>query len=198
MKKFFFNLFYLLLSLPVGVVYFTVLVTGFALGAGLSITLIGLPILFGMIFMTYLLADFERSFTALLLGLEIVKPEARPVESGSTFALLAVQLRDWNFWRQFIYLTLKMPLGIVTFTLAVTLPSVSLALLAAPIIISRFPLVDYMVMGASRVDTMGEALIACAGGVVFGVLSMFILNGLAWVMGRFARWSLGATSVKPA
>jgi hypothetical protein len=192
MKKFFLNLTYLLLSLPIGVVYFTVLVTGFSLGFGLSITLIGIPILLGMIFMTYLLADFERSLTARMLGLEIIKPEARPVAGDSTMALLVVQLRDWNFWRQFIYLVIKMPLGIFTFTLAVTLSSVSLALLAAPLIVSFLPMVDYMVMGTSRVDTMSEALLASAGGLALGAVTVFAVNGVSWALGRFTRWSLGA------
>jgi hypothetical protein len=192
------NLIYLLLGLPVGVVYFTVLVTGFSLGFGLSITLIGIPILLGVIFMTYLLADFERSLTARMFGLQIIKPEARPVAGDSTIALLTVQLRDWNFWRQFFYLVLKMPIGIFTFTMVVTLTSVSLALLAAPFIVTYFPGVNYMVMGTSRVDTMGEALIACVGGLVFSALSVFILNGIAWVAGRFAQWALGATAAKSA
>jgi hypothetical protein len=191
MKKFFLNLVYLLLGLPVGVVYFTVLVTGFSLGFGLLITLIGIPILLGMIFMTYLLADFERSLAARMLGLEIVKPEARPVAGDSTIALLAVQLRDWNFWRQFLYLVLKMPLGIFTFTLAVTLTTLSLAFLAAPIMVIYFPGVNYMVAGVSRVDTLGEASLVFVGGVVASMATVVILNGMAWVAGWFARWALG-------
>jgi len=195
MKKFFLNLIYLLLGLPVGVVYFTVLITGFALGFGLSITLIGVPILLGMIFMTYLLADFERSLTGRMLGLEIVKPEARPVAGDSTIALLAVQLRDWNFWRQFIYLVIKMPLGIFSFVLALTLTLTSLVMLAAPIIITAFPGMDYMIVGTSRVDTMNEALITCAGGVVVGLVAVIVINAAAAMLGKFTLWSLGAKAL---
>ena len=48
MKKFFPNLVYLLLAMPLGILYFVILVTGYALGAGLIITLIGIPILVTM------------------------------------------------------------------------------------------------------------------------------------------------------
>lgn len=93
MKKFLPNLVYLLLNLPLGVLYFTILVAGFSLGIGLSITLIGLPILFAMIFITYLLGDFDRLITAKLLGLQIAKPEARPSNKETITAILASQLK---------------------------------------------------------------------------------------------------------
>ena len=82
MKKFFPNLVYLLLAMPLGILYFVILVTGYALGAGLIITLIGIPILVTMIFVTYLLGDLDRAMTSKLLGVKIalvgVYPQGKP------------------------------------------------------------------------------------------------------------------------
>lgn len=74
MKQFFPNLVYLLLALPLGILYFVILVTGYALGAGLTIALVGVPILVTMIFVTYLLGDLDRAMTSKLLGVKIAKP----------------------------------------------------------------------------------------------------------------------------
>jgi hypothetical protein len=53
----------LLLSFPLGIFYFVFLVTGFSLGFGLLITLMGIPILVGMVAASYGLGEFERLTT---------------------------------------------------------------------------------------------------------------------------------------
>src|ERR1051325_3222553 len=126
MKKFFPNLIYLLLCLPLGVLYFVILTTGYLLGAGLSITLIGIPILVAMIFVTYILGDLDRAMTSRLLGIQIAKPEARPSRDDSARSILVAQLKSGQFWKEFVYLLLKMPLGVLTFTIALVLITLSL------------------------------------------------------------------------
>ena len=137
MKKFFGNLVYLLMAMPLGIVYFTLLTVGFSLGAGLSITLIGLPLLVSMIFVTYMLGDLERAITSILLGVKIAKPEARPARDNSASALLTAQLKNAAFWKEFAYLLiLKLPLGIISFTLVIVFVTLSLALMAAPLLVT--------------------------------------------------------------
>lgn len=192
MKKFFPNLVYLLLGLPLGVLYFVVLVTGFSLGAGLSITLVGVPILVAMIFVTYILGDLERTVTSRLLGIKIVKPEARPSNNDSAAAILVAQLKSGQFWKELVYLILKMPMGIVSFTLAVTFVSVSLALLLAPLIVAFVPSTQIMLWNGYEVETMQQALLVSGLGLVFGVVSIFIINGLAALLGSLSSWGLGS------
>ena len=192
MKKFFGNLVYLLLAMPLGVVYFTILTVGLSLGAGLSITLIGLPILVSMIFVTYMLGDLERSITSILLGVKIAKPEARPARDNSARAILTAQWKNLAFWKELAYLLLlKLPLGILSFTLAVVFVTVPLALMATPVIVAFFPAVDLMVFSSVRVDTMTEAMVCFAVGLGIGFVSIYLVNGLAWVSGKIAAWGLG-------
>lgn len=191
MKKFFLSLSYLLLGLPLGILYFTVLVTGFSLGAGLLVTLIGIPILGSMIFITYTLADMERFFTFKLLGIQIAKPEARPSKSNSARSILVAQVGNPGFWKQFLYLLFKLPLGTFSFMVAITFVTMSLALLSAPLLITLDPTVSYIHFGNWQVDSMGEALLCSLAGLALGVVSVPTLNGLSSLLGRLTNWTLG-------
>ena len=60
--------------MPVGIATFTVIVTGFALGFGLLITLIGIPILIAMLYVSRGMGWFERGRAKLLLDLDVPSP----------------------------------------------------------------------------------------------------------------------------
>jgi hypothetical protein len=191
MKKFFPNLVYLLLALPLGILYFVILVTGYALGAGLIITLVGIPILVTMIFVTYLLGDLDRAMTSKLLGVKIAKPEAKPAKDDSARSILVTQLKSLEFWKEFIYLLLKMPLGVVAFTVTIILISVSLGLIAAPFIFTYVPEAQMILWHGFVVDTMQEAVVTSVVGLILGLISMWLINGFASALGSISVWALG-------
>jgi hypothetical protein len=191
MKKFFPNLVYLLLALPLGILYFVILVTGYALGAGLIITLVGVPILVTMIFVTYLLGDLDRAMTSKLLGVKIAKPEAKPARDDSARSILVTQLRSLQFWKEFIYLLLKMPLGVVAFTVTIVLISLSLGLIAAPFILTYIPDAQMTLWHGQQIDTMQEAVVTSVVGMGLGVISVLLINGFASALGSISVWALG-------
>jgi len=191
MKKFFPNLIYLLLSLPLGILYFVILITGFSLGAGLAITLIGIPMLVAMIFVTYILGDLDRKMTSLLLGVNIAKPEARPANNDSARAILVAQLKSLQFWKELGYLLLKMPLGVISFTIAIVLVAVSLAFIVAPFILTYFPDAQMMLWQGFEIDTMQRAVVTSVAGLLLGVVSVALINGYARLMGSISVWALG-------
>ena len=191
MKKFFPNLVYLLLALPLGILYFVILVTGYALGAGLIITLVGVPILVTMIFVTYLLGDLDRAMTSKLLGVKIAKPEAKPARDDSARSILVTQLRSLQFWKEFLYLLLKMPLGVVAFTVTIVLISLSLGLIAAPFILTYAPDAQMMLWNGQQIDTMQEAVVTSVVGLGLGVITIFLINGFARALGSISVWALG-------
>jgi len=191
MKKFFPNLVYLLLALPLGILYFVILVTGYALGAGLIITLVGVPILVTMIFVTYLLGDLDRAMTSKLLGVKIAKPEAKPARDDSARSILVTQLRSLQFWKEFIYLLLKMPLGVVAFTVTIVLISLSLGLIAAPFILTYIPDAQMTLWHGQQIDTMQEAVVTSVVGMGLGVISVLLINGFARALGSISVWALG-------
>jgi hypothetical protein len=191
MKKFFPNLVYLLLSLPLGILYFVILITGFSLGTGLAITLIGIPILVAMIFVTYILGDLDRTLTSKLLGVKIGKPEARPSNNDSAKSILVAQLKSMQFWKELVYLILKMPLGVISFTIAVVFVSVSLALIFAPFIITYVPDAQIMLWNDFEVNTMPLAIATSVVGLILSLISVLLINGFARMMGSLSVWVLG-------
>jgi hypothetical protein len=74
----------------------------------------------------------------------------------------------------------------------VTLVALTLAFLAAPVVFPFFPM-QIQLWGDTvyMVDTLWEAIAFFFVGVVLLFLTLHILNGLAWVSGRFARLMLG-------
>jgi len=190
MKKFFPNLVYLLLAMPLGILYFVILVTGYALGAGLIITLIGIPILVTMIFVTYLLGNLDRAMTSKLLGVKIAKPEAKPARDDSARSILVTQLRSLDFWKEFIYLLLKMPLGVIAFTVTIVLVSLSLGLIGAPFILTYVPAAQMTLWHGFIIDTMQEAVVTSVVGLGLGVVSILLINGFANALGLISVWAL--------
>jgi len=191
MKKFFPNLIYLLLSLPLGILYFVILITGFSLGAGLAITLIGIPILVAMIFVTYILGDLDRKMTTALLGVNIAKPEARPSNDDSARAILVAQLKSLQFWKELSYLLLKMPLGVISFTIAIVLITISLSFMAAPFILTYIPFAQMQLWNGFEIDTMQRAVVTSVAGLILGGISVVLINGYARLMGNISVWALG-------
>ena len=88
---------YLLLALPMGIVTFTVVVTGWSLALGLAITLIGLPIAMITIHASRWMAWIERRRAALVLGEPIpgrlpdVERQVRGAPQGALLGPLDVE-----------------------------------------------------------------------------------------------------------
>ena len=168
-----------------------VLITGFSLGAGLLITLVGIPILVAMIFVTYILGDLDRKMTSLLLGVNIAKPEARPSNDDLARAILVAQVKSLQFWKELGYLLLKMPLGMISFTIAIVLVTLSLGFIAAPFILTYAPQAQMMLWNGFEIDTMQRAVVTAVVGLGLGAISVVLINGYAKFMGAISVRALG-------
>jgi signal transduction histidine kinase len=131
---------YLLLNLPVSIIGFVYVVTVIAVGSGLSVTVIGLPLLAYGLAGCRLLGRVERSRARDLLGVRIEEP--RPMKPG-TFGFLPwlwASLRDPVAWRHALYYGIRLPWGILTFV--VTLVSLFVLWPVLPFIARGFTTVD--------------------------------------------------------
>ena len=129
---------YLVLGLPLGIFYFTFLVTAISVGAGTLIIWVGVPILAATLIAWRWFGAFERVLAAALLGQRIEAPPS-PVEPGMRLWPRSKALLTDNYtWRSFGWLLLRFLLGIAGFVLVVVLVSVTVSLLAAPIVFT-FP-----------------------------------------------------------
>jgi hypothetical protein len=125
---------YLLLSFPLGLTYFIIIITGLSLSLGTLIIWIGVPLLFVTLYAVRGMAELERRVTARLFDdpLPVQAPSADE-PPPSFLQQLGRLVRDSQTWIDVLYLIIKFPLGILNFTLALTLPIVSIALTAAPL-----------------------------------------------------------------
>ncbi|WP_327289276.1 sensor histidine kinase [Streptomyces sp. NBC_01198] len=130
----------LLLNLPMGIIGFVYVVTTLSIGAGLSVTVIGLPLLAFSLLGCRLLGTVERARARALLGVRVDDP--RPLRPGTFgfFPWLWMTLKDPVAWRHALYLAIRLPWGIVTFT--VTLTSLFVA----------WPVLPFLSRGMSAVD----------------------------------------------
>ena len=184
------NLCYLLAAFPLGVAYFIVLVTGLSAGVGLAITLIGIPILAAMVVVWVGLGGFERQLTMWWLGAQI-GPMAPPAAPGATLWRRAMSwLSNRVTWTSLLYLFAKFPFGLFTFVLITTLIALSAGLIAAPV-----PFVIQLVsdgsLSSGQMTLLAVSPLLTLAGLVLGLTTLHICNGLAWAWARFAQYALG-------
>ncbi len=179
---------YLLLSFPLGTLYFIILTTGISLGLGTVVLWgLGLFVLFGMMVLARNLAKFEAAMASRLSDASIEFHYPTPSRNGFWRRLLAV-FESGSSWRALAFLLIKFPLGLFSFTMVVTLLSVSVSLILAPIFY-RFEWYqpDF---GPWIVDTYGEASLLAIAGLFIIFVSYHAIRGLAWVHCRLAQLML--------
>jgi hypothetical protein len=172
-----------LLGLPLGVAYFTWLVTGLSVGAGLFITLLGIPILTLVLASVRPLLAAERALADALLGTAIPRAGLAPRGEGWIGRLKAYWI-DSTTWRGMAYLLARFPIGTLTFSVAVAVYSAALCAIAAPIVAPLEPIE----IGSWELDTVLEGLALVPLGLVLLVAAGWISEGMAAMSRALARW----------
>lgn len=175
------NILYLLLSFPLGVFYFVVMVTGFALGAGLLVIWIGVPILALMFVLCDQMVVFEYTLIKKVLNLRIPPLRLERPKGERILERLKNRLFDSASWVKIGYLFIKFPLGIIMFTISITLIALTLGMITAPITYQYVPITTIIL-----IDTLNEAVVVCILGFFIGFLSLKGMNCLARMMGNFS------------
>jgi len=124
---------HLLLNMPFGIATFTIIVTGFALGFGMLITLVGIPILIAMLYVSRAMGTVERVRAGLLLDLDVPRPYRPDPPRDKWWRPFVSRATDPGTWTEIVYHLLLLPVGVITFTIVVTFWAVGGALLLAPI-----------------------------------------------------------------
>jgi signal transduction histidine kinase len=124
---------HLLLNMPIGIATFTIVVTGFALGFGLLITLLGIPILVAMLYVSRGMGWFERARAKLLLDVDVPSPYRPDPPSDHWWRVPMSRLTDPATWTEIVYHLLLLPIGVLTFTVAFTFWVLGASLLFLPV-----------------------------------------------------------------
>jgi hypothetical protein len=177
---------FMLFSLATGIIYFTWTVTGFALSAGLLVLIIGIP--FAGVFLLSIrwMAWLVGRLVEALLG---VRMPHRPLFSNKTIGLWARfknLISDRYTWTAMVYMILMLPLGIIYFSLFVTLTALSIWLMARPILELVFGLPAYTIdVPYFTPDWLMP--ISVIGGALLGILSLHFFKLIGRLQGKLAK-----------
>ena len=126
-------LFYMLLSLATGIVYFTVVTTGVSLSLGLMILIIGIPLLVLFLGLIRVLSLVEGRIVEVLLGERMPRRPLYTQRGKGWLERIKEIFTDVRTWTAMLYFLLMLPLGTANFTIAVTGLSVAVSMIALPI-----------------------------------------------------------------
>jgi hypothetical protein len=173
-------LFFMLFTLGTGIAYFTWAVTGLSVSAGLLVLIVGLPILGLFLLSARGIALLEGRLIEALLG---VRMPRRPLFSRKDigwwqkFKSLFTERQTWT---AVIYMILMLPLGIIYFTVFITLIALAFYLITKPITELVWGIPTF-VIGDYGYYTPGWLL---PFAVIGGILLLFAIMHLAKYVGK--------------
>ncbi|MEU7480701.1 sensor domain-containing protein [Lentzea sp. NPDC042327] len=183
--------FYLLTNLVTGIFWFTLTVVLTVVGFSLSVLWVGLPILWLAMQAVRAGATVERAWVGAALRTDIPVPY-RARQPGTLWQRWKAQFTDPATWRDFGYLLLLLPVGVLEFGAVLTLWTVVAALAAVPFWISYAPFA--VVVGELwTIDSFASALPIAVLGLALVPLAVMGTKALGALHGRFARAMLGPT-----
>lgn len=127
------SMFYMVLALATGVFYFVWAVTGTALSAGLSVLIVGIPFIILFLGTVRALSLIEGRIVEAMLGVRMPRRPPYPTQGLSLMKRIGVLFTDGHTWTTLFYMILMLPLGVIYFTITITLLVVSVVFIGAPL-----------------------------------------------------------------
>lgn len=211
-----YNLVYLLLAFPLGIAYFVFTVVVGAVGGALTIILVGFAVLAVGLVGSFCLIGFEQWLTDRLLAVDV--SWQTDLEGEDWRERLSSLVTQRETWTALLYLPSKFGLGLLSFTLSTTAFTTALGVLTVPLYYDRPGLYVGMVpdrapevhsslylgwnyllvgfetvftVGSWRIETLPGALVAAFVGLLMLFGTFHVLNLIARLWGRYARFMLG-------
>ncbi len=181
-------LFYMMLSLVTGIFYFTWVVTGISLSAGFAMLIIGIPFVILFLGSVRMLSLLEGRIVEVMLGERMPRRPLYGHRGKPLLERIKDMFLDPRTWSTVLYFLAMLPLGIVYFTLAVSLVSVSLSLILAPLTLLPGVHLNVWMFG---IDIPTQApwllpLLTIAGvGLLF--VTLHLARGIGTLHGLFAK-----------
>ena len=176
--------FFILVSLVTGIIYFTWAVTGLALSVSFLILIIGLPFAFVFLLSVRGLALVEARLVGAALGMSIAPAPLFGKAGSKWWERLKALVADRNTWSALLYLVLQMPLGVIYFSVTVSLVALALGLISAPLLYVLTPMPVIMIESqALRLPIWAPVLTGIAGFLLL-TAAMHIIRGIGRWHGR--------------
>ncbi|MCX5752400.1 MAG: sensor domain-containing protein [Candidatus Krumholzibacteria bacterium] len=180
-------LLYMLLSLATGIFYFTWATTALSLSAGFIVLIIGLPFVAAFLLSVRGIALIEGRIIEGVLGERMPRHVAFFRKDLGWWGGFKALIGDRTIWSAILYMILQLPLGILYFTITITLIALSLGLIVMPILhyIFNFPFVQtdhhaYYLPGWSMP-------LVVMGGFFLMIVTLHVARGLGHLHARYAK-----------
>ncbi len=173
------HLAYHLLSVPLALLYFTVISVLLSFGAGLLVVVVGAAFLLLLLLVAQAFAELERVLGEALLDVTLPRPR-RPLRSSGVWDWAVKTVTDAQTYKTALYLLLKLPFSLVAFTLTVTLVLPGVALVVGSVLPSGFwSGLDGLQLAVGGLGVRALLGVAGVGLTVLGVAVQNLL-GRAW------------------
>ena len=180
-------LLYMLFSILTGTLYFSWVVTGLSFSLGVMILIIGVPITVLFLLSVRGISLVEGRLVEALLGVRMPRRSAFSSKNLGWWERLKPLLLGKRTWLAIVYMLLQLPLGVLYFTVLITLIALALSFIATPVLgpVLGLPIV-YVGEARYYVPDWLTPLIALAG-VVLMTATMHLAKLVGRVHGRLAR-----------
>ncbi|WP_327135668.1 sensor domain-containing protein [Streptomyces sp. NBC_01343] len=180
---------YLVLGLPLSLLYFSLAITGVSLGAGLLVTFLGIPVLAGVLAMCRGFGRVERGRARAMLGLDIAEPAPVRARKRGPLAAMGALLKSGSAWRHALYCVIHLPWAVFAFTLALVFWAYGWAFLLYPVWFWVFPAyTDWPGLQLFQnddytfyLDSPAEIALACLVGLAFTLTTPWVVRALTTV-----------------
>ena len=181
------SLLFMFITFVTGIIYFTWVVTGASLSISFLILIIGIP--FAILFLLSVqgLALLEGRLVEALLGERMPRRPLFAQPGLKWVERLKALVTDRHTWISLIYMVLQMPLGVIYFSVNVTLIAFSLGVMFAPFaqLIWKLPMIT---IGADQVFLPYSALVLLAiGGFLTLTLTLHLARAIGGLHGKYAK-----------
>ena len=185
-------LFYMLLSVATGIFYFTWAVTGLSMSAGLLVLIIGIPFFILFMASVYAISLVEGRLVETLLGVRMPRRPLYQDTASSWMDRIKALLTDSRTWLSLMYMVLMLPLGIIYFTISLTLLILSAGFIAAPVIwwMAQMGWISFygqLHMGTGSMDPAVASPILFVSGILLLFSSLHLIRAIGQWHGRFAK-----------
>ncbi len=185
-------LLYMLLALFTGIFYFTWVVTGVSLSAGLLVLIVGLPILSLFLLSVRFESFLEGRLVEILLGTRMPR---RPRFFGRTkgfWQKIKNLFAERTTWTGMIYGLAQLPLGITYFTVVVTLAAVSVYFMIWPFSEFFIHTPAYFIIGDTRFQAANPVIpfLTIPAGILLLTLTMHLSKAVGRFQGAWAKLML--------
>jgi hypothetical protein len=181
------SLLYMLLALVTGVVYFSWAVTGLSLSLGLAILIFGVPVAILFLLSVRGISFLEGRMVEGLLGVQMPRRMTFTRPGMKWMDRLKMLATDRQTWFSILYMLLQLPLGIIYFTLVVTLVSLALSFMAVPFV-QTFVDIPLIYFGSrSYYFPFWSYPLVFFGGVLIFLVTMHLAKLVGNLQGRYAK-----------